>query len=84
MPLRRGADGSLGVQAQGGGSNVQVTVINNSTTEAKTTETTDSRGNRKIEVMIGDMTASEVQRNGSSSQKALKSTFGLQPALIRR
>jgi len=84
MPLRRGADGSLGVQAQGGGSNVQVTVINNSSTEAKTTETTDSRGNRKIEVMIGDMTASEVQRNGSSSQKALKSTFGLQPALIRR
>jgi phage-related minor tail protein len=84
MPLRRGADGSLGVQAQGGGSNVQVTVINNSNVEAKTTETTDSRGNRKIEVMIGDLTAAEVQRNGSSSQKALKSTFGLQPNLIRR
>lgn len=85
MPLRRGADGSLGVQAQGSSSsNVQVTVINNSTAQATTQETTDSRGNRKIEVMIGDMSASEVQRNGSSSQKALKSTFGLQPALIRR
>lgn len=84
MPLRRGADGSLGVQAQGGGSNVQVTVINNSTAEATTKETTDSRGNRKIEVMIGDMAAAEVQRNGSASQKAMKSTFGLQPALIRR
>ena len=84
MPLRRGADGSLGVQAQGGGSNVQVSVINNTTAQATTQETTDSKGNRKVEVIIGDMTASEMSRNGSSSQKALKSTFGLQPALIRR
>lgn len=84
MPLRRGADGSLGVQAQGGGSNVQVSVINNSTSQATTKETTDARGNRKVEVMIGDMTAGEVQRSGSSSQKALKSTYGIQPNLIRR
>jgi lambda family phage tail tape measure protein len=84
MPLRRGADGSLGVQAQGGGSNVQISVINNTTAQATTHETTDSKGNRKVEVIIGDMTASEMSRNGSSSQKALKSTFGLQPALIRR
>jgi phage-related minor tail protein len=84
MPLRRGADGSLGVQAQGGGSNVQISVINNTSSQATTKESTDSRGNRKIEVIIGDMTASEVQRSGSSSQKAMKNTFGIQPALIRR
>ena len=85
MPLRRGADGSLGVQAQGmGGSNVQISVINNTSAQATTNESTDSRGNRKIEVVIGDMTASEVQRSGSSSQKAMKNTFGIQPALIRR
>jgi phage-related minor tail protein len=85
MPLRRGADGSLGVQAQGGGSaNVSVSIINNTTAQATTQETTDSRGNRKVEVIIGDMTAGEVTRSGSSSQKAMKSTYGIQPALIRR
>lgn len=85
MPLRRGPDGSLGVESHGGGgSNVSVNIINNSNSQATTTETTDSRGNREIQVVIGDMTANEVQRNGSPSQKAIKSTFGLQPALIRR
>lgn len=85
MPLRRGPDGSLGVQAQGGGgSNVSVNIINNSNAQATTSETTDSRGNRQIEVVIGDMAASEVQRSGSASQKAMKNTFGVQPQLIRR
>jgi lambda family phage tail tape measure protein len=84
MPLRRGPDGSLGVQSQGGGSNVSVSIINNTNAQATTQETTDSRGNRKVEVIIGDMTAGEVTRSGSSSQKAMKSTYGIQPALIRR
>ena len=85
MPLRRDSSGSLGVVANGGGSsNVSVQVINNSSSQATTSETTDSRGNRKIEVVIGDMNASEISRSGSSSQKSIKSTFGLQPQLIRR
>ncbi len=85
MPLRRGADGSLGVAATGGSSgNVSVQVINNSNAQATTNETVDSKGNRKIEVVIGDMTAGEISRSGSASQKSIKSTFGLQPQLIRR
>ncbi len=85
MPLRRGSDGSLGVVASGSsGGNVSVQVINNSNAQATTQETTDSKGNRKIEVVIGDMTAGEISRNGSASQKSIKSTFGLQPQLIRR
>jgi lambda family phage tail tape measure protein len=86
MPLRRGSDGSLGVVAGGGGStgNVSVNVVNNSTSEATTSETTDSKGNRRIEVIIGDMTAGEISRSGSASNKSIKSTFGLQPQLIRR
>lgn len=85
MPLRRGPDGSLGVQSQGNaGANVSVNIINNSSAQATTSETKDSRGNRQIEVVIGDMTASEVQRSGSASQKAMKNTFGVQPQLIRR
>lgn len=86
MPLRRGADGSLGVVASGAGSggNVSVQVINNSNSQATTNETVDSKGNRKIEVVIGDMTAGEISRSGSASQKSIKSTFGIQPQLIRR
>ncbi len=85
MPLRRGSDGSLGVVASGGSAgNVSVQVINNSTSQATTSETVDSKGNRKIEVVIGDMTAGEISRSGSASQKSIKSTFGIQPQLIRR
>lgn len=85
MPLRRGSDGSLGVVASGGSSgNVSVQVINNSNAQATTNETVDSKGNRKIEVVIGDMTAGEISRSGSASQKSIRSTFGIQPQLIRR
>lgn len=85
MPLRRGSDGSLGVVASGGsGGNVSVQVINNSNAQATTNETVDSKGNRKIEVVIGDMTAGELSRSGSASQKSIRSTFGIQPQLIRR
>jgi lambda family phage tail tape measure protein len=85
MPLKRDSNGNLGVRAGGGGGgNVDVVVNNYSTAQAETKETVDSRGNRKIEVVIGDMTAGEITRNGSASQKAIRGTFGLQPQLIRR
>lgn len=84
MPLKRDSSGNLGVRSDGGGGNVEVVVNNYSTAQAETVETVDSRGNRKIEVIVGDMTASEITRNGSSSQKAIRGTFGLQPQLIRR
>ena len=84
MPLKRDSNGNLGVRAGGGGGNVDVVVNNYYTAEAETKETIDNRGNRKIEVVIGDMTAGEISRNGSASQKAIRGTFGLQPQLIRR
>lgn len=84
MPLTRDGSGNLGVRAENSGSNVEVVVNNYSTAQADTKETVDSRGNRRIEVVIGDMTASELSRNGSASQKAIRGTFGLQPQLIRR
>lgn len=83
MPLKRDSQGNLGVRA-GGGGNVEVVVNNYSTAQAETRESTDSRGNRRIEVVIGDMTAGEITRNGSSTQRAMGGTFGLQPQLIRR
>jgi lambda family phage tail tape measure protein len=84
MPLKRDSQGNLGVRAPGGGSTVEVVVNNFGSEKAETRETTDSRGNRKIEVTIGDMTAGEISRSGSASQKAVGGTFGLKPQLIRR
>jgi lambda family phage tail tape measure protein len=84
MPLKRDSSGNLGVRSTNGGSNVEVVVINNTGEKAETRETTDSRGNRKVEVTIGDMTAGEISRAGSASQKSIRSTFGIQPQLIRR
>ena len=83
MPLKRDSNGNLGVRA-GQGGKVDVVVNNYSTAEATTKETTDSRGNRRIEVTVGDLTAKEIVRSGSTSQKAIQNTFGVSPQLIRR
>jgi lambda family phage tail tape measure protein len=84
MPLTRDGSGNLGVRAQGTGSNVEVVVNNFSTAQAETRETVDSRGNRRIEVTVGDMVAQEVSRTGSATQNAFSSTYGTRPALARR
>jgi phage-related minor tail protein len=85
MPLTRDGQGNLGVRSNGqSGGNVDVVVNNYGSDKAETRETVDSRGNRKIEVVIGEMNAAELARSGSSQQRALGGTFGLRPQLIRR
>ena len=84
MPLKRDSNGNLGVRAGGGGSNVDVVVNNYGSEKATTKETTDSRGNRKIEVVIGDMVAGEIGRSGSSIQQSLSGNFNTRPAVARR
>lgn len=84
MPLKRDSNGNLGVRAGGSGGSVDVVVNNYGNQQATTKETTDSRGNRKIEVIIGDMVASEVSRPGSSVQQSLANGFNNRPALARR
>ncbi len=76
--------GPLVSRAGGGGGSVDVVVNNYGNQQATTKETTDSRGNRKIEVIIGDMVASEVARPGSSVQQSLAGSFNNRPALARR
>jgi len=83
MPLKRDGQGNLGVRG-GGGGNVDVVVNNYGNEKATTKETTDSRGNRRIEVIVGDMVASEVARPGSPVQQSLTSSFNNRPALARR
>jgi phage-related minor tail protein len=84
MPLKRDNNGNLGVRAAGGGSNVDVVVNNYGNEKATAKETTDSRGNRRIEVVIGDMVAGEMSRSGSSLQQTLSSTYGTRPVIGRR
>ncbi len=87
MPLTRDSSGTLGVRAQGANQpapKVDVVVINNSKDKAETKETTDSRGNRRIEVIVGDMVSGEMSRPGSATQSAMRSNFNLTPALVRR
>lgn len=84
MPLQRDSSGNLGVRAQGGGGKTEVVVNNYSGERAEARETVDSRGNRRIEVIVGDMAAGEVSRSGSTAQRSIRNTFGLSPQLIRR
>lgn len=84
MPLKRDSNGNLGVRAGGGGSKVDVVVNNYSNQQAKTKETVDSRGNRRIEVIVGDMVAGELNRVGSTTQQAMTASYGTSPLLARR
>jgi lambda family phage tail tape measure protein len=82
MPLKRDNQGNLGVRANQG--SVSVVVNNYSKEQAQTKETVDSRGNRKIEVIVGDIVSQEISRNGSPLQTAFTNSFGAKPYISRR
>lgn len=84
MPLQRDNRGNLGVRAQGSGTKVDVIVNNYSSEKAEAKEVIDSRGNRRIEVTVGEMVAAEVSRSNSPVNQSIKNSFGTKPALIRR
>lgn len=71
MPLRRGRDGSLGVQADGfGGNDVVVNVYNNSNAQASVNQRQTSQGT-EIDVMIDQLVADKMSQPGTSSNSAL-------------
>jgi lambda family phage tail tape measure protein len=84
MPLKRDNQGNLGVRGGSGGGNVDVVVNNYGNEKATTKETMDSRGNRRIEVMVGDMVAGELNRVGSNTQQAMTASYGTSPLVARR
>lgn len=76
MPLTRGADGSLGVDASGVGNvevNIPVYVYSDEPVEVN--DTTDENGQGKIEVLVGSMINSHIA-NGKAD-RAMKSRYGL-------
>jgi len=70
--------------SSGNGGGVVVNIQNYSSANASSKETTDSRGNRRVEVTIGDMVAGEIARHGSSANKSIRGAFGSTPALVGR
>ena len=82
LPLKRGSNGKLGVE--GGGSNVSVVINNHSGAPVSQRETADARGNRRIEVMIGEMVAGEMSRPGSAAHSSVRNSFGYSPRLVGR
>ena len=82
MPLKRDGNGNLGVRSEP--SNVNVVVNNHSGQPAETRETVDSRGNRTIEVLVGDMVAQQLTTKNSSVQQSLAGTYGTRPMISRR
>jgi len=83
MPLRRDSQGNLGViGAQQG--NVEIVVNNYTSQKAETKETVDARGNRRVEVVIGDIVADQMTSNNSSVQQAMLAGFGAKPRMVRR
>lgn len=81
---RRQTANKLAANDSSGGSNVQVNVINNSKAQATASETTDSRGNRRVDVTISESVAGEMGRPGSKVNNAMRATFGTAPVLARR
>lgn len=76
MPLRRGADGKLGVAAGGaGGGNTQVIINNQSGGEVETQERQDPNGTKVIEVLIKKVMGDSISRG--EFDRTLGSSFGL-------
>jgi phage-related minor tail protein len=80
VPLTRMNNGDLGVKAMGGG-NVTVNVINNSANSTATTsERSDGRGSRIIDVMIDQIKSSiagDITRGDGAVPTAMAGTYGL-------
>lgn len=79
MPLRRTADGALGIKAQGMGANVTVNIIGSPSTP-QINQTTDDNGNTNIDVMfekVESFIGSRVAKGQGALAEVLGSNFGL-------
>lgn len=69
MPLRRGPDGSLGVQADGVGQDVIVNVYNNSNAQASVNRRETSQGT-EIDIMIDQLVAQKLSKPGTATNSS--------------
>lgn len=84
MPLKRGPDGSLGVQvngSQGGGTTVILNVNNNSKASASTQQRQTSQGT-EIDVIIDDIVSEKLGQQGTATNRSINAYNSRQ--LIKR
>ena len=82
FPLKRGADGKLGVSAEGVGG-VTVNVINNSGGQASTQQRSDGRGGKIIDVIVemaSSKVASDITSGNGAVPAAMANAYGLKRA----
>jgi phage-related minor tail protein len=86
FPLVRTATGDLGVQAVGGGggATTEIHIHNYGNQQVSQQTSTDNYGNKRIDVMIGDAAAKQMATPGSSLNRAMRTTTGLQQQVVRR
>ncbi|MDR0455950.1 MAG: tape measure protein [Treponema sp.] len=78
MPLKRMANGDLGVRTEGGGANVTVTIINNSGAEVHQEESDDGNGNKDVRVIIGDLVNGHIA--SGKADRVMGGRYGLRAA----
>jgi tape measure domain-containing protein len=77
VPLRRMANGNLGVETQGGGAGVTVKIINNSGAGVSAEERENGNGGREIDITIGRLVNSHI---ASGKADRAMARYGLRPA----
>lgn len=71
-------------KGQGFGGKTEIVINNYGNEKATAHESMDSRGNRRIEVTVGEMVAGELRRSGSAANQAVRQSFNTKPALASR
>jgi hypothetical protein len=71
-------------RGQSSGGLLSVVVHNYSGAPATARETVDSRGQRRLEVVVGEMVGAEMGRPGSAVHRSMRSNFNSQPAMVSR
>jgi lambda family phage tail tape measure protein len=79
MPLRRGADGKLGVAGAGGSTVVNVNVNDQNNSNVSVQQSRGSDGSMNIDVMIEAAVSRSIAKNGGIAQ-ALQNRYGLNRA----
>ena len=86
MPLKRGADGKLGIAGGGGGGDV--TINNYTSAQVETKRTPDGRGGMNLEVLIrevGEHVENQIADNISAGagpvSRSMEGRFGLRAAV---
>lgn len=82
MPLKRGPDGKLGVSSAATPMNVEI--HNYGSSQVRTEQSTDSRGQPSLQVYIAEAVADDMGRGGSRTNTAIRRQFGARPALVGR